>query len=343
MKKIVTIILCLLICTGCTSTSSKKETKSSQDTSSTDSLDDSFYPIVNLGTNLIRETFYQDFSSSEDFQTIGRELQALSTDYFSTSDYYMSEGLQLVQKDKYQLLKKEKYSLQPLNGQEISKMVENISEQDYYEKSGDKYTLKGMSIAIILDPKGGTNAVLSEGSINSYAKEVIPKLYKYLQTKKSIKDIPTLIAVYRKNDNDENSYNGRFIYSSYCQNGKVGNIKSLDYATYIFTSDEANKADEALYSQFSVFKNNVKNAVTEAVGVVGYGKYEDGSIQSLKIQITASVKSYTELIYVVETVADQMDNHFSGFDSYAVINDQDGLKAVVIKNAGKDAQSTLLY
>lgn len=28
-------------------------------------------------------------------------------------------------------------------------MVENISEQDYYEKSGDNdYTLKGMSIAI---------------------------------------------------------------------------------------------------------------------------------------------------------------------------------------------------
>ena len=170
MKKLLIGILCLLLCTGCTSKTSKKETKSSQDTSSTDSLDDSFYPIVNLGTNLVRETFYQDFSSSEDFQTIGRELQALSTDYFSTSDYYMSEGLQLVQK--------EKYSLQPLNGelvdgQEINKMVENISEQDYYEKSGDKYTLKGMSIAIILDPKGGTNATLSEGSIDSYAKETI--------------------------------------------------------------------------------------------------------------------------------------------------------------------------
>ena len=40
-----------------------------------------------------------------------------------------------------------------VDGQEINKMVENISEQDYYEKSGDKYTLKGMSIAIILDQK----------------------------------------------------------------------------------------------------------------------------------------------------------------------------------------------
>lgn len=46
---------------------------------------------------------------------------------------------------------------------------------------------------------------------------------------------------------------------------------------------------------------------------------------------------------MVETVADEMDSHFSGVDTYAIINDQDGLKAVVIKNAGEDAQSTLLY
>ena len=330
MKKLLIGILCLLLCTGCTSKSSKKETKSSQDISSTDSLDDSFYPIVNLGTNLIRETFYQDFSSSDDFQTIGRELQVLSTEYFSTSDYYMSEGLQLVKKDKDELLlRNKKHSLQPatgetVDGKEVSKMVENISEQDYYEKSGDKYTLKGMSIAIILDATGGTNDVLSDDSVNNYGKEVISKLYNYLQTKKSVKDIPTLIAVYRKNVKDENSYNGHYI-------------------SYIFTSDEANKADESLYSQFSVFKNNVKNASTEAVGVVGYGKYKDGSIQTMKIQVKVSVKSYTELIYMVETVADEMDSHFSGVDTYAIINDQDGLKAVVIKNAGEDAQSTLLY
>ena len=349
MKKLLIGILCLLLCTGCTSKSSKKETKSSQDISSTDSLDDSFYPIVNLGTNLIRETFYQDFSSSDDFQTIGRELQVLSTEYFSTSDYYMSEGLQLVKKDKDELLlRNKKHSLQPatgetVGGKEVSKMVENISEQDYYEKSGDKYTLKGMSIAFILDATGGTNDVLSDDSVNNYGKEVISKLYNYLQTKKSVKDIPTLIAVYRKNVKDENSYNGHYIYSSYCKNGKVGSIKLLDYNTYIFTSDEANKADESLYSQFSVFKNNVKNASTEAVGVVGYGKYKDGSIQTMKIQVKVSVKSYTELIYMVETVADEMDSHFSGVDTYAIINDQDGLKAVVIKNAGEDAQSTLLY
>ena len=94
--------------------------------------------------------------------------------------------------------KERKYSLQPLNGelvdgQEINKMVENISEQDYYEKVEISILLKGMSIAIILDPKGGTNATLSEGSIDSYAKETISRLYKYLQNKKSVKDILLLL------------------------------------------------------------------------------------------------------------------------------------------------------
>lgn len=348
MKKVLIMFLCLLLCSGCSSNDKDEIIESSKDSSTTDSLDDSFYPIVNLGTNLIRETFYKDFYSSDDFQSIGRELQVLSTEYFSTSSYYMSEGLQLVKSDKDELLYRSKeYTLQPakgelIDGKDISKMVENISEQDYYEKSGDQYTLKGMSIAVILDSTGGSDSVLSDDAINKYGKEVISKLYKYLQTKKKLKDVPTLIAVYRKNNNETNKYNGKFIYSSYC-NKKLGSIKSLDYNTYIFTSDDANKADESLYSQFTVFKNNLKNACTEAVGVIGYGKYKDGNIQSLKIQISANVKSYTELIYVLELTADEMDRRFSGFDSYAIINDQDGLKAVVVKNAGEDAQSTLLY
>ena len=39
----------------------KKKQKVAKIQSSTDSLDDSFYPIVNLGTNLVRETFIKIF------------------------------------------------------------------------------------------------------------------------------------------------------------------------------------------------------------------------------------------------------------------------------------------
>ncbi len=356
MKKIGIILLCLLMITGCSSPKSDDNEKSSTDTSSTDSLDNSFYPMVNLGTNLVRENFYQNFHSSQDFQTIGRELQILATEHFSTSDYYMSEGLQLVQTDKDKLLKwssdpkKYPYSLQPQAGSALENvpkhlMVENIYEQDLYKKSGSDYSLSGMAIALVIDPTGKSedDSRLADNVIETYSHQIIEKMNNYLQTKKKLKDIPVIIAVYSQNVDSENSYNGRFIYSSYCTQGKLGTISTLDYDTYIFTSDEANNADEATSSQFSVFKNNLKNAATEAVGVIGYGKYRNNSLQSLKIQLTFSVKSYTELIYLVELAADEIDSRFTGFDCYAIVNDQDGLKAVIIKKAGESAQSTLLY
>ena len=351
MKKLLIICLCLIMMSGCSSSDTEKKEENSTDTSSTDSLDDTFYPMVNLGTNIIRENYYKDFYSSDDFQTIGRELQVLATEHFSTSDYYMSEGLQLVKKDKDKLLTRStapEYTLQPEKGTTIENvedptMVENICEQDLYKKNGTDYTLAGMAIAVILDPTGGGDKRMSDDTIYSYGKQSIEKMYKYLQSKKSLKDIPVVIAVYCENINSENSYNGKYILSSYCSNGSVGEIKSLDYDTYIFTSDEAKTADEETESQFSVFKNNLKNAATEAVGVVGYGKYKNGSIQSMKIQLTVNVKTYTELIYMVELTADEMDSRFTGFDCYTIVNDQDGLKAVIIKKAGEDAQSQLLY
>lgn len=354
MKKLLIVCLCLVMMSGCSSSDTEKKEENSTDTSSTDSLDDTFYPMVNLGTNIIREYYYNDFYSSDDFQNIGRELQVLATEHFSTSEYYMSEGLQLVKKDKDKLLKRSSdpdeypYTLQPSKGTTIENvqdpvMVENICEQDLYTKNGTDYTLAGMAIAVIIDPTGGGSTKMSDETIEDYGKQTIKKMYEYLQSKKDLKNIPVIIGIYRENVNSENSYNGKYILSSYCTNGSVGEIKTLDYDTYIFTSDEAKTADEETESQFSVFKNNLKNAATEAIGVVGYGKYKNGSIQSMKIQLTVNVKTYTELIYIVELAADEMDNRFTGFDCYTIINDQDGLKAVIIKKAGEDAQSQLLY
>lgn len=356
MKKVWIVLLCLLMITGCSSSKSDENEKSSTDTSSTDSLDNSFYPMVNLGSNLVRENFYQNFYSSQDFQTIGRELQIIATEHFSTSDYYMSEGLQLVQTDKDKLLRwssdpqKYPYSLQPEEGSALSNvpnhlMVENIYEQDLYKKNGSDYKLSGMAIALVIDPTGKSedDSRLADDVIESYSQQIIEKMNKYLQSKKKLKDIPVIIAVYSQNVDSESSYNGKFIYSSYCTGGKVGQISALDYDTFVFTSDEANNEDEATSSQFSVFKNNLKNASTDSVGVIGYGRYRNNTIQSLKIQLTLSVKSYTELIYLVELAADEIDSRFTGFDCYAIVNDQDGLKAVIIKKAGESAQSTLLY
>ena len=356
MKKIVLFILCLLVLTGCTSAKDTVDKNSSKDTTSTDSLDDTFYPIVNLGANTNRETIYSDFHGTDDFQTIGRELQVLSTEHYSTSKYYMSEGLQFTKDDKDNLLlrsddpKKYPYSLQPSKGTSIENienpiMVENIYEQDYYTKGATDYKLEGLSVAIVVHTKDSSDHELStpmsDSVVKEYARGTIEKLYKYMQSKKKLKDLPVFIAVYQAATSN-NSYSGKYIYSSYC-NGSVGSISELDYNTLVFTSSDAEKKDAETSSQFAIFKNNLKNAATEAVGVIGYGRYQDGHLKSMKIQMSVNIKTYTELIYLVQLAADDLDSRFSGFDISVIVNDQDGLKAVIIKKSGKSAESTLLY
>ena len=106
MKKIVALLAIALVLSGCSDAKETVENQTANDVSTTDSLDDSFYRVVNLNTNLSREDYYTAFGNTMDFQTIGRELQILSTDHFSTNDYYMSEGQYLKTEDMNKLLRR---------------------------------------------------------------------------------------------------------------------------------------------------------------------------------------------------------------------------------------------
>ncbi|MDD8048123.1 MAG: CamS family sex pheromone protein [Thomasclavelia sp.] len=358
MKKVLTIITCLCLClalSACSSSSSDNSKKSKSSTDS-ESLDSSFYKTVNLGSSANREDIYRSFYSNDDFVNIGRQLQLISRDKFAINDYYMSDGVKLTKTDYDNLLKrssdKSKYphSLQPSHGTTIENvtdpiMVSQICELDFYSKSGNDYTLKGMSFGIVIDPRDASNNVLSpkmsSSQAKSYGEKCIEKLYKYLQTKKTVKDVPYQICVYLANDDTENTYNGSYVCGAYCD-GSVGSISDYNYKTYVFSSDEATTADEETASNFDVFKNNLKNEASEAIGVVGYGKYEDGSISSMDIQLTLNVKTYSEMTYLVSYAADQLDSQFSGFDIKVTVKYEDGICAVIIKNSGSDAQSFML-
>ena len=70
-------------------------------------------------------------------------------------------------------------------------MVSTVHEQDYYEKTESEYVLKGLSLAIVLDPRDEKNerldTSLDESLVVDFGREAISKLYKYLQSKKDLK------------------------------------------------------------------------------------------------------------------------------------------------------------
>lgn len=357
MKKIAVLLIAALLLTGCHDAKETVESQTANDVSTIDSLDDSFYRVVNFNINLNRDNYYNSFGQTSDFQTIGRELQIISTSHFSTDNYYMSEGQYLKTEDMNKLLRRSSnpdeypHTLQAQRGETVGGienpiMVSTIHEQDYYQKEGDKYELRGLSLAIVLDPRKEDNTRLTtsmdEGTVVEFGRQAINKLYEYLQTKKELKDIPANICVYYATNTNESDINGRYILKSYCD-GSVGNIETLNYHMYMFTSEEATAADEEISSQFEIFKSNMKKAATEAVGVIGYGRYKDGTIQAMNINLNINVKTYEELIYLVSLAADEVDSQFTGFDIKVLVYSQDKLEAIIIKDKGEKAKSSLLY
>lgn len=92
MKKLICVGMALLLLVGCHRAKESVQGQTTNNTASMDSFDDSYYKIVRFDDSELREDFYLDYGSTNDFKSIGRGLQLLSDDYFSTSNHYMSEG-----------------------------------------------------------------------------------------------------------------------------------------------------------------------------------------------------------------------------------------------------------
>lgn len=362
MKKTLSAVVALWILTGCGGASKAPTSKGS--TASTESFTGDYYNMINTGRGTNSENFYLEFSNTKDLVTIGSGLQILSTSHYSTSSYYLAEGRQLNNNDLSQLLKRDganvkkedkqyNYTLQvehgnTLDGVKDPIMVDNLTEQDYYKKSGTKYELSGLSFAIIIDPRTEDNKKLdkkmSDATIKSFSNTAIKKLYEYIQKKKkSLKDIPCLITIYQANDNEKSEINGNYIYQAYCSDGKVGGMSRVVHENVTFTSSRAKALDPTTYADFSTIKDVVKKSSTEAAGLVGEAQYINKTIQSMKITAHFNIKTYTELLYITSVLADHIGNKFtSDFTVKCLVYSQDKLMAVIIKNKGESAHTTII-
>ena len=270
LKALVSIML--IFATGCSSKTVK--TSNSTKESSAKTFDGNYYNMINNGRSKNSEKFYLNFSNTKDLVTIGSGLQILSTKHFSTNDYYLSEGLQLTPTDYNNLLKRDaagtkeedkKYpdtlqieSGKTYEGLQSPVLVSNITEQDYYKKSGSSYALKGISVAIILDPKeqidgklSSPAVTLSDEKLRSYAQQCVKKTYKYIRSKKKkLADVPVMIGIYRANNNEISEKGWTKVRTS---NGKIGYVKSNKLVNEVVARQDMEEEKQILESLSSDF------------------------------------------------------------------------------------------
>ena len=88
-------------------------------------------------------------------------------------------------------------------------------------------------------------------------------------------------------------------------------------------SARAKELDATTSNEFDIIKNNLKEAATEAAGLVGTARYQDNKIQSMVIEAHLNVKTATELMYLSSIIADGIDTRFSSeFDIKVLVYSQ---------------------
>ena len=364
MKKIIAMLIVSMIVTGCSRVEQTVTKETENEIISNDSLDDSFYPILKLKPNTGRNEYYNTHNLTKDFQTIGRELEVLSTKHFSTNEYFMSDGQFLkyenIEDDLLLWAKDDNpYTLQPKKTTKIEGytnviMTSSVYELDFYKKTAGEYKLAGVSFAIILDPltkpegqkESRIPGGLSEQFMSDYSATVMETLYKYIQENDEYSDIqstPLLISTYEASDPQISGYNGGFTYQSFCD-GSFKQPQAIEFEKVIFSSEISETIDPTTNNEFLQFKNLIKDNSLEAVGVVGYGTYRDNRLSEFTINITANIKTYIELEYLVSLVAGEINTRFSTPVGITVtIHSQDELEAVIIKEHNKEAVSSMIY
>lgn len=352
MKK---FLICLLVLcfslSGCKRVQDTIDEETSAENAVANSFDSTYYNTINSSGTDAREQILNDFSSNQnDFNLVGRGLQVLSLDYFSNKDHYLREGTHLSRRDYADLTGTgTDNSLQPVgtvDGITDPTLVQSIIQQEYVKKSVSGYDLAGFSIAIAIASDITTDGVVrefSQNTIETYSKEAIPKVYQYFISQyEELANVPILITVYQMaKSTDETS--GKYIYSCYC-NGSLGDIKSVNMQTVVFTSDEAKTIDNSLSSEFVVFKEKIKNAATDAVGVVGYGTYLNGKVINMRIEFRFNTKTYTETNTLMNIAASEIDSCFTNeFDIKGIVYTQNQLQGFIVKKAGENAASYTIY
>lgn len=362
MKKTIIIMMSVLLLTGCTKVREVVEHSSDVTVSTNSSLDNSYYPTISFSPNTGRNEYYNSFAGTSDFQKVGRELELLSTNHFSTSNHYMSDGQYLTYANISDDLIKWKtesrpYTLQLAQDDVVEDktqiiLTKTIYEVDFYQKNNDGYVLSGMSFGIVVEPKvrlesGVTttpSVAFSDEFLQSYCEDIIEKFYTYTLESKSLsnyKDIPKMIAVYL-NDDSSNNYSGGYTMKSYCD-GSLGKIDYIDYDQVVFSSSYATSVDPVTSDEFSQFRMHIKNNSVEAVGAVGYGIYRDGSLENLNITVNCNVKTYVEIEYLVGIIAGYLKTSFTEVDTVTVkIESQIQLESIVVKEKNQEVKSYMV-
>ncbi|MDO4855656.1 MAG: CamS family sex pheromone protein [Limosilactobacillus gorillae] len=290
-------------------------------------------------------------------------LTNVSKQVFSTKSYIFQEGQYLSSGTLENWLGRKTSSnptgLNPAKGKSSDPnpvYIQQIEEQDYMQQSGDSLKLKGIVIGIGVNSEytyqkttGGPNYTkdISDAEVQKQGKLAAQKILKRLRERKSLKNVPIVIALFKQAP-DDSLVGGTFFAYSKNDGDTISSWKSLNYKAVVLpkasdaTSNEA--SDQSDNSNFTNFKTQIQSFFPNLSGVTAQAEYQNNSLSGMNITVTTQFYSQTEIQSFTEYILQAAKKYLpSGIPIEIKIESSNGIQAVVFRNSGSSSYQVHVF
>ncbi|WP_107995545.1 CamS family sex pheromone protein [Trichococcus paludicola] len=187
--------------------------------------------------------------------------------------------------------------------------LEQILEQDYMIQNENGFELAGMTIGLAMNSVDyykvndvPMEQAISRDKLEEQAKAYANTIVTRLRQTEGLESIPIVIGIYEQSAQDS-PVGGVYLFEGVSTEGNaIGEWITRNESKVVFPLQSGTQTEES--SNFDNFKNEVQNFFPNLNGIVGEGKYIDGQLMSLEIDITTQFYGETEIIAFTQHVTD---------------------------------------
>ncbi|MDB6353291.1 CamS family sex pheromone protein [Trichococcus sp. K1Tr] len=187
--------------------------------------------------------------------------------------------------------------------------LEQILEQDYMIQNENGFELAGMAIGLAMNSIDyykvndvPMEQAISRDKLEEQAKAYADTIITRLRQTEGLESIPIVIGIYEQSAQDS-PVGGVYLFEGVSTEGNaIGEWITRNESKVVFPLQSGTQTEES--SNFDNFKNEVQDFFPNLNGIVGEGKYVDGQLLSLEIDITTQFYGETEIIAFTQHVTD---------------------------------------